>query len=102
MTPFEHLKKSNTVDNLWIYILFLAKEGPIYAYKAKRDIEKNFGFKTGTVSIYRVLYRLEINGFVRSGRVSRRRIYKITKKGKEELKKAKDFYKWALKTVKNL
>lgn len=92
MLPFEHLEKSNTIDNLWIYILTLAKKGPIYAYKAKKDIERNFCFKTGTVSIYRVLYRLEVDGFVKSDIVNRRRIYKITEKGKEELKKAKDFY----------
>ena len=92
MLPFEHLKKSNTIDNLWTYILTLAKEGPIYAYKAKKDIEKNFCFKTGTVSVYRVLYRLEVDGFVKSDIVKRRRIYKITEKGKEELKKAKNFY----------
>lgn len=92
MLPFKHLEKSNTIDNLWIYILTLAKKGPIYAYKAKKDIERNFHFKTGTVSAYRVLYRLEIDGFVKSDIVNRRRIYKITAEGKKELKRAKNFY----------
>jgi DNA-binding PadR family transcriptional regulator len=97
MLPFDRLKKSNTIDNLWLYILSLAKKGPIYAYKAKKDIEKNFGFKTGMVSAYRVLYRLEVNGFVKSEKVDRKRIYKITKKGEEELKKAKEFYRRLIK-----
>jgi len=93
MLPFEHLKKSNTVDNLWVHILSLAKKGPIYAYKVRKDIHKKFGFLPGMVSSYRVLYRLEIDGFVKSELKERRRIYKITKKGINELKKAKNFYK---------
>ncbi len=93
MLPFEHLKKSNTIDNLWVYILLLAEKGPIYAYKVRKDIQKKFGFRPGMVSSYRVLYRLEIDGFVKSEMVLRKRVYKITELGKKELKKAKDFYK---------
>lgn len=93
MLPFEHLKKSNTIDNLWVYILLLVERGPIYAYKVRKDIQKKFGFKPGMVSSYRVLYRLELDGFVKSAMVKRKRIYKITEEGKKELKKAKDFYK---------
>lgn len=97
MKPFEHLKKSNTIDNLWIYILALAKKGPIYAYKVRKDIEKKFNFRPGMVSSYRVLYRLELDGFVKSEIVKRKRVYKITKNGKSELKKAKNFYKKLVK-----
>jgi DNA-binding PadR family transcriptional regulator len=95
MTPFEHLKKSNTIDNLWLYILALAKEEPIYAYKVRKDISRRFSFKPGMVSSYRVLYRLEIDGFVKSGMKKRKRIYKITKKGEDELKKAVIFFEQA-------
>lgn len=93
MLPFQHLSKSNTIDNLWLYILSLAKKEPIYAYRLQKDIEEKFGFQSGKITPYRVLYRLEQDGFVRSGMEERRRIYQITEKGKKELEKAKDLYK---------
>jgi len=56
-------------------------------------IEKEFGFKPGRITPYRALYRLEEDGFVKSEMEERRRVYKITDKGKKELEKAKVFYK---------
>jgi DNA-binding PadR family transcriptional regulator len=93
MLPYDRLYKSNTIENLWFYILSLAKKGPIYAYKVRKDIEKQFGFKPGMVSSYRVLYKLELEGFVKSELIQRKRIYKITEKGIDEVKKAKIFFK---------
>jgi len=55
-------------------------------------IEREFGFKPGKITPYRALYRLEEDGFVKSEMDERRRVYKITKKGEEELKRAKAFY----------
>lgn len=51
-----------------------------------------FDFKPGRITPYRVLYRLEKNGFVKSKLEKRRRVYQITEKGKEEIKKVKKFY----------
>ena len=56
-------------------------------------IEKQFGFRPGKITPYRVLYRLQADGFVSSVMAERRRIYNITPKGREELHKAKLFYK---------
>jgi DNA-binding PadR family transcriptional regulator len=97
MLPFERLRKSNTKENLWIYILSLLKEREIYGWEIRSLIEKKFNFRPGLITPYRVLYRLQADGFVKSGLKERRRIYKITRKGKEELKKAKNFYKEILK-----
>lgn len=96
MLPLERLKKLNTIDNLWLYILFLLKKKEIYAWEIPTIIEENFGFKPGRITPYRVLYRLEKNGFVKSEAKERRRIYKITARGKKELEKAKDFYQQLL------
>jgi len=96
MLPIERLLKSNTVENLWIYILSLLKKKKIYGWEIPKIIEKEFGFKPGRITPYRVLYRLEKAGFVKSELKERRRIYKITEKGKEELKRAKKFYKTIL------
>ena len=99
MLPFERLQKSNTKENLWIYILSLLREREIYGWEIRSLIEKNFDFRPGLITPYRVLYRLEGNGFVKSGLKERRRIYKITEKGKKELKKAKNFYREILNKI---
>jgi len=92
MLPIERLQKSNTIENLWIYILSLLKKQGTYAWEIPKLIEKEFGFKPGRITPYRVLYRLEKTGFVKSKMKERRRVYKITEKGEKELEKAKEFY----------
>jgi DNA-binding PadR family transcriptional regulator len=99
MLPFERLKKSNTIENLWIYILSLLKEREIYGWEIPKLIEREFGFKPGKITPYRVLYRLERTGFVKSKIENRRRIYQITERGEKELEKAKNFYQEILKKL---
>jgi len=100
MLPFDRLQKLNTKDNLWLYILTLLKSGEIYAWQIQKEIEKKFSFKPGRITPYRVLYRLEKDGFVKSETKERRRIYQITKKGDLELEKAKDFYQKLLECLR--
>jgi len=100
MLPLGRLQKSNTIENLWIYILSLLKEREIYAWEIPAIIEKKFNFKPGRITPYRVLYRLEKQGFVKSKIEERRRVYQITEKGKNELEKAKNFYKKILNCLK--
>lgn len=93
MSPLEHLRKSNTKDNLWLYILFfLEKRGNAYAWELQKLIEEKFYFRPGRITPYRVLYRLEKQGFVNSRVAEVKRIYQITKKGEKELVKAREFY----------
>lgn len=99
MLPIERLEKSNTKENLWIYILSLLKEKGLYGWEIQSLIEEKFNFRPGLITPYRVLYRLEQNGFVKSKLKERRRIYQITENGKKELKLAKDFYKAILKKI---
>jgi PadR family transcriptional regulator PadR len=101
MLPFERLRKLNTIDNLWLYILFLLKKKEVYGFEIPKLIEEKFNFKPGKITPYRVLYRLESDGFVKSEMKERRRVYKITPKGKEELEKAKDFFENLLKLFEN-
>jgi DNA-binding PadR family transcriptional regulator len=100
MTPFERLKKSNTKENLWIYILTVLVVGPHHAWDLPNIIEKEFGFRPGKITPYRVLYRLEEQGFVQSEADAKRRVYKITEAGKKELEKVKDFYNSILVKIK--
>jgi len=99
MLPFERLQKLNTTGNLWIYILFLLKKREIYGWEVRSLIEKKFNFRPGLITPYRVLYRLQADGFVKSGLKERRRIYQITEKGKKELEKAKNFYREILTKI---
>ena len=99
MEPLKHLEKYNTKNSLWLYILSLLKKEKIHAWRFQSLIEKVFGFKPGKITAYRVLYRLEADGFVKSKMDKRRRNYSITKKGEKELILAKDFYKEILKKL---
>jgi DNA-binding PadR family transcriptional regulator len=100
MLPIERLQKTNTKDNLWIYILSLLKEADLYGWEIPKLVKEKFGFLPGKITPYRVLYRLEKEGFVKSKIKERKRIYKITKKGLEELEKAKNFYREILNKLK--
>lgn len=99
MLPIARLEKSNTTENLWLYILALLDKKPLYGWEIPGLIEKQYGFRPGKITPYRVFYRLEADGFVRSTTGDRRRVYEITAKGKGELEKAVDFYKNALKKL---
>jgi len=99
MLPFERLRNSNTKGNLWIYILTLLKEREVYGWEIPDLIQEKFGFKPGKITPYRVLYRLEEEGFVKSKTKKRRKFYYITKKGRKEIKRAKDFYRQILKKI---
>jgi PadR family transcriptional regulator PadR len=99
MLPIERLYRSNTKENLWIYILSLLKERKIYGWEIPALIKQEFSFKPGRITPYRVLYRLEDQGLVKSKLEDRRRVYQITEKGKKELELAKDFYKAIFKKL---
>ncbi len=92
MTPIQRLEKSNTKENLWIYILALLDKKPLYGWEIPDLIEQKFGFRPGKITPYRVFYRLQADRFVKSTMDNRRRIYEITEKGKKELDAGKKFY----------
>jgi len=99
MQPFQRLQKTNTIGNLWIYILSILKEKPLYGYEIPKLIKEEFNFKPGKITPYCVLYRLENQGFVKSKIKERKKIYTITKKGEIELEKAKSFYQNLIKRL---
>ena len=99
MNPFERLTKLNTKENLWIYILKTVKDHPHHGWEFPNLIEKEYGFKPGTITPYRVLYSLEAEKLVESSFDDRRRVYKITKKREKELEKVKAFYEDLIKKI---
>jgi len=96
----ERLQKSNTKENLWLYILSFLKEKELYGWEIPSLIDKEFNFRPGRITPYRVLYRLEKDGFVKSELKKRRRVYKITEKGNLELEKAIKFYQKLLECLR--
>ncbi len=59
----------------------------------KKEIEKKFGFKTGNMTVYKVLYLLSRRGYVSKQKQGRRVIYSVTEKGVNALDEAKGFYR---------
>ncbi len=93
--PLKRLKNKLTCENIWLYILRLLMENPMYAYEIRKRIEDRFGFKIGEITAYIVLYKLAGSGYVRTewkvekGR--QRKYYKITEGGEKLLKEGIEF-----------
>ncbi|MEM0438197.1 MAG: helix-turn-helix transcriptional regulator [Candidatus Micrarchaeia archaeon] len=89
MEAFEKLEKSTTTDNIWMYILSVLNKSPVHAYAMPDKIKQKFGWKPELITLYVVLYRIEGEGLITSATDGRKKVYKITEKGKAELKRAK-------------
>ena len=93
------LVRKLTVENLWLYVLSLLKEGPLYGYEVAKRIEERFGFKPGKVTCYIVLHKLQFEGLIASAGTGansegpQRKYYILTKEGEKALEMAKDFLK---------
>ncbi len=99
MLPTERLETKTGIGNLWLYILALLKKKERYAYEIRHLVEEGYGFLPGEVTAYRVLYSLEIGGFVESHVNGSRKYYRITSKGKKELAKGLALMKMRLKQL---
>ena len=97
----KRLIELNTKDCLWIYILKILSKKPLHAYSIRKAIKDEFGFLSGNVTAYRVLYYLMSQGYVKKNTEGRRKVYSITEGGLEELGKAIDFYKKRVEILKN-
>ncbi|NJE75399.1 PadR family transcriptional regulator [Thermococcus sp. ES12] len=105
-TPMERLKNKITKEVLWLYILRLLKERPMYAYELKERIREAFNFEPATVSSYVVLYKLEKEGYVtaewqesETGKPSRK-YYRLTPEGEKLFKEGIAFLENMLSKLK--
>ncbi len=98
---FDKLRKNNTVDCLYPYILKLLSEKPAHAYILRKEIEKKFGFKPGNVTAYRVLYSLKKEGLVEETQKGRIKIYRLTESGEKELENVVGFYRRQIKLLES-
>ena len=85
-SPIKRLRNLLTSGNLWLYILSLIeKNGKLYAYALDEQIEKHFLFRPNKIMVYVVLYKLEGEGLITSKFEERRKYYRITSQGSDEL-----------------
>ena len=56
---YKRLTKKLTKENLWIYVLRLLQERPMYGYEIRQKIDTKFGFAPARVSCYVVLYKMK-------------------------------------------
>jgi PadR family transcriptional regulator, regulatory protein PadR len=89
--PVERLKDKILKENLWIFLFKILAQNDEYAYELRKKVNSEFGFWSGNVTGYRVLYLLENDGYVEFYVKGRRKYYKLTEKGREQLDKARNF-----------
>ncbi|MDG6957567.1 MAG: helix-turn-helix transcriptional regulator [Nitrososphaerota archaeon] len=87
----ERLKGKVQRENLWFFILILLSTEERYGFELRGLINEKFGFWSGNVTAYRVLYDLERSGMVKAEARDRRKYYRITELGRQEVREAKAF-----------
>jgi DNA-binding PadR family transcriptional regulator len=89
-SAYLRLIRKLTKENLWLYILKLLQDRPMYAYEIYKIIHDQFGFTTATITVYVVLYKMRREGLIEiaeektvSGKPERK-YYQMTEKGRHE------------------
>ena len=72
-------------ENLWFFFLAPLSSNERSGFELRRLIKERFGFWSGNVTAYRVLYDLERSGLVTTEARDRRKYYRITGEGRKEL-----------------
>lgn len=85
-----------TNETLWIYILRLLQDKPMYGYEIRRHIKDRFNFEPATITAYVVLYKMRREGLVEmrvaknlNGRPDRK-YYHVTTKGNQMMQQARE------------
>jgi len=89
----DRLKTKVQKENLWFFILVLLSTKERYGFELRRLVNEKFGFWSGNVTAYRVLYDLERARLVKAEVKNRRKYYRITEPGRTELEEARSYLK---------
>ena len=87
--PLIRLKDKIEKENLWLFVLSILYKKKRYGNELRAIIKDKYGFLTGTMTAYKVLYLLKTDGYVKSEKNGKFVYYQITKKGRKELSEAK-------------
>lgn len=106
---YERLVEKLTKENLWLYILTMLKEKPMYGYEIAGKLRTEFNIPIATITAYVVLYKMEREGLVErsmehpkagGGRVNIRKVYyRQTDRGREMLEKGIEYLKSRLQLL---
>lgn len=99
--PIKRLKEKVQKENLWLFIMKLLTNGKKYGSELREAVKENFGFWIGNVTAYKVLYLLENDGYVEKEKEGRKKYYKLTEKGKQQLDEAESFFEDTWKDLKS-
>jgi len=95
----DRLKDKVQRENLWLFILVLLSKEERYGFELRELINEKFGFWSGRVTAYRVLYDLERAKLVKAELKERRKYYRITEQGRAEVEGARTFLREVISEV---
>jgi len=104
-SAYTRLVTKITKENLWLYILKMLTDRPMYAYEIGKTLKDAFGFSTAIVTVYVVLYKMAREGLIHVGEERAglgrpdRKYYEITEKGRRDLR---DGIQFLAETVQKL
>jgi DNA-binding PadR family transcriptional regulator len=100
VTFVDRLRTKVQKENLWFFLLLLLSSKSRYGYELRGLVKDEFGFWSGNVTAYRVLYSLEAAGMVKSEVLERRKYYEITERGRGQVEEAKRFLEGILRSAR--
>ncbi|MEE8570457.1 MAG: PadR family transcriptional regulator [Candidatus Bathyarchaeia archaeon] len=90
-SAYTRLVNKITKENLWLYILKMLIDRPMYAYEISKSMKDKFGFSTAVVTVYVVLYKMRREELIQVGEEKSvlgrpdRKYYEITEEGRSSL-----------------
>ena len=97
---YRRLVKTLTSGNIWLYVLKLLGEKPMYGYEIVHNIKNSFKINVNTVTAYVILYKLANEKLIEAVEKNGKKYYRITARGKSELKNGIDFLEHILDIIK--
>ena len=89
---YERLFNKLTKENLWMYVIRLLSEKPMYGKEIAEEIRKRFRFNPATITVYVVLYKMEREGLIKRVRLDEegKVYYEPTELGLQKFSDAKN------------
>ncbi|GAB6946496.1 PadR family transcriptional regulator [Vulcanisaeta sp. JCM 16161] len=88
-----------TKENLWIYVVKLLMERPMYGYEIAKEIRERFNINITNVGVYVVLYKMERDGLVETFVSNGSKMYRLRPETVGLWLRARDFISSILRQV---
>jgi len=96
---YRRLVDKLTKENLWLFIIRLLREKPMYGYEIVYNVKNYFKISVATVTIYVVLYKMVKEGLLKCKVHNGIKYYEVTDKGEEEYKRGLEFLSKIITTL---